>query len=55
MTSTGVTDTRYDRVDKVKSRVEKVLRDHIPGLEDLVIQVEGVDGMKSCFCMVTSG
>lgn len=44
--------TRYEKVEKIKEKVEKVLYENIEGLNELAIQVEGVDGMKSCHCLI---
>jgi len=41
----------YGHAELVKKRVEQSLATNIPGLTELTIQVEGIDGSKNCFCL----
>lgn len=41
----------YANADKVVSRVEKILRSKIPGLTEMIIQVEGSEERVFCDCM----
>ncbi|KNZ60643.1 uncharacterized protein VP01_1525g4 [Puccinia sorghi] len=41
----------YGHAELVKKRVEQSLATSIPGLTELTIQVEGIDGSKNCFCL----
>ncbi|ORY29792.1 cation efflux family-domain-containing protein [Naematelia encephala] len=45
--------TIYANAEKVVSRVEKVLKGRIRGLEELVIQVEGCEEKSFCSCMTS--
>ncbi|KAI8460882.1 cation efflux family-domain-containing protein [Phakopsora pachyrhizi] len=47
----GLYEGFYKDCERVKGDVEKVLYEGIEGLDELVIQIEGVDGIKSCFCL----
>jgi zinc transporter 5/7 len=44
----------YANAERVVARVEKVLRSRVPGLTEMVVQVEGSEERSFCDCM-TSG
>ncbi|PLW37504.1 hypothetical protein PCANC_17296 [Puccinia coronata f. sp. avenae] len=41
----------YGHAELVKKRVKQSLATSIPGLAQLTLQVEGIDGSKNCFCL----
>lgn len=47
--------TIYANAERVVARVEKVLKDRIRGLTELVVQVEGSEDRSYCSCMTGAG
>lgn len=45
------TPNHYHNVERVKARVDAVLRKSIHGLTELDIQVEGAEGLSNCHCL----
>ncbi|KAG0142897.1 hypothetical protein CROQUDRAFT_49580 [Cronartium quercuum f. sp. fusiforme G11] len=43
---------RYDKIELIKKKVINVLKSNLNGLDEIIVQVEGVDGVLGCNCLV---